>query len=296
MRIPFGWWILTDDEHESWPYVRGRGMGYLDDAVAWAREFNLSVLLDLHGAVGSQNGKMTSGYAGPWSEHDFDADRSVELIGKLAARYAHEPHIIGIELLNEPELPVAVLTDYYQRGSDAVRRAGMPPERVAIVIQLYYIFHVVTEAWASFNWNLPSTRYPNIVYDLHLYYAFMGNMGGDFVSLSMLISSPFVESTTLVNSLCGRPAFVGEWSLGVPLWSGVIPPVLARMTEEEDFSWRRAFALRQVDSTTRVRRLGGFFWSWYSPTMPSMWSFKSVLEEGVLEEGEWAAPPLPLMY
>ena len=39
-------------------------------------------------------------------------------------------------------------------------REHMPPERVAVIINLFRMWHVATEGWACFNWNLPSTRYP----------------------------------------------------------------------------------------------------------------------------------------
>ena len=141
------------------------------------------------------------------------------------------------------------------------------------------------------------------MYDLHLYYAFAGQMpGGDTLSLATITSAWSVETLTLVNSLCGRPAFAGEWSLGIPLWSGLIPYEVANLTSSEQLAWKRIFALRQISSITRVRRLGGFFWSWYSPShpegpVPGMWSFERVLDDGVLTPGvEWAAPSIPLVH
>ena len=75
----------------------------------------------------------------------------------------------------------------------------MPPERVAVVINLFRTYHVMTEGWASFNWHLPSTRYPNLVYDLHLYYAFIFV---DWVPLSVLTSGLFIE---VQSALLSRP-------------------------------------------------------------------------------------------
>ena len=53
IRIPIGHWVVMPAP----PYIYGRGLAYLDDAVRWAAEFQLTVVLDLHGAVGSQNGQ-----------------------------------------------------------------------------------------------------------------------------------------------------------------------------------------------------------------------------------------------
>jgi glucan 1,3-beta-glucosidase len=37
---------------------------YLDRAIGWARKYNVKVILDLHGAPGSQNGFDNSGQRG----------------------------------------------------------------------------------------------------------------------------------------------------------------------------------------------------------------------------------------
>ena len=54
---------------ETAPYVFG-GMEYIDKAVEWAVQFNMTVLIDLHGCPGSQNGQDHSGKSGDilWSD------------------------------------------------------------------------------------------------------------------------------------------------------------------------------------------------------------------------------------
>ena len=61
-------------------YIAGEGWRRLDDAVRWAEEFQLKLLLDLHGAPGSQNGKQTSGWEDPrWTSARFDEDAAVQV-------------------------------------------------------------------------------------------------------------------------------------------------------------------------------------------------------------------------
>jgi glucan endo-1,6-beta-glucosidase len=54
VRIPLGFWLyedlVRDDEH----YPRG-GLKYLDWIIAWCQRYGLYVILDLHGAPGSQS-------------------------------------------------------------------------------------------------------------------------------------------------------------------------------------------------------------------------------------------------
>lgn len=58
VRIPVGYWLFEADQ----PYTPT--IMYLDWAVKMAKKYGLKVLVDLHGAPGSQNGQDHSGRAG----------------------------------------------------------------------------------------------------------------------------------------------------------------------------------------------------------------------------------------
>lgn len=53
VRIPIGYWAFEVGPGE--PYISGQ-LPYLQKAVGWARSHGLKVIVDLHGAPGSQNG------------------------------------------------------------------------------------------------------------------------------------------------------------------------------------------------------------------------------------------------
>jgi glucan 1,3-beta-glucosidase len=53
VRIPIGYWAYEVGPGE--PYIQGQH-AYLLKAVSWAATHNLKVIIDLHGAPGSQNG------------------------------------------------------------------------------------------------------------------------------------------------------------------------------------------------------------------------------------------------
>jgi glucan 1,3-beta-glucosidase len=61
VRIPIGYWAYDISAGE--PYHQGQ-VQYLDNAIGWARNHGLKVLIDLHGAPGSQNGYDNSGHRG----------------------------------------------------------------------------------------------------------------------------------------------------------------------------------------------------------------------------------------
>ena len=161
-------------------------------------------------APGGQSAAQTCGRGdAAWRESAFDVEASVRVIERVASRYASSPALVGIELLNEPTLPTAVLLEYYRRASIAVRRAGAPPERVAVVINLYGVDAILWQAWGSFNWRLPAAEHPNIVYDLHLYYANVASRPlpatFDLLPLSF-VTSHLVELQSALLSIAGRRA------------------------------------------------------------------------------------------
>ena len=51
LRIPFGYWALEPRAGE--PYVQG-SWDYVMKAVRWAKKYDMKVMIDLHGAPGSQ--------------------------------------------------------------------------------------------------------------------------------------------------------------------------------------------------------------------------------------------------
>ena len=141
----------------------------------WAEEFGLKLVLDLHGAPGSQNGQQTAGWEDPlWTADRFDEDAAVQVVANVSRRYSASPAVIAVEVLNEAEVPPLQLLGYYRRAYNAVRDGGMDAARVAVVINLYATdgTNVLAEAWGVFNWHLPPRLYPNLVFDLHVNCAF----------------------------------------------------------------------------------------------------------------------------
>ena len=175
VRIPFAAWEVSPGlcGAAGVDYFVGRGIRHVDDALAWAHEYGLKVILDpLHGACGSQSGAQSSGDLDPtWVPARFNTSANLEALRLVATRYATAPAVIAIELLNEPRLPVQDALDFYQRASQLVRASGMEAERVAILINVFLLSDVWSTVWGSLNWHLPARDYPNMVYDWHLYYS-----------------------------------------------------------------------------------------------------------------------------
>ena len=124
VRIPVGYWVLQSDG----PYTEG--VKYLDWAIKTAKKYNIWVLIDLHGAKGSQNGHDNSGRVGKsdWSKDKEYREQTISTLEKIAKRYKKAENLWGIELLNEPKIGLFQfkLRRFYKEAGERVSRiAGL---------------------------------------------------------------------------------------------------------------------------------------------------------------------------
>ena len=80
------------------------GLHWLDQAIGWAGRHQIYVILDLHGAPGSQNKDQTTGEAGvnAFFSNPDDIAKTEALWTLLARRYRDNPTVAGYDTLNEP--------------------------------------------------------------------------------------------------------------------------------------------------------------------------------------------------
>lgn len=87
------------------PFIQGQ-LPYLDKAVDWAGQYGLKVIIDLHGAPGSQNGFDNSGHRvdyPTWHTQSGAVARTNAIIKTLVSKFANNPSVVPIIApLNEP--------------------------------------------------------------------------------------------------------------------------------------------------------------------------------------------------
>ncbi len=128
MRIPIGFWAYEDF---GTPYAQGAAP-YMDAAIDWARATGLKVIVDLHGAPGSQNGFDNSGQRldNPVFTQGDTVAQTVRVIERIAGKYAQTSYqdvIAGIQLLNEPlgdRINMDALRQFYREGFGKVREVS----------------------------------------------------------------------------------------------------------------------------------------------------------------------------
>jgi aryl-phospho-beta-D-glucosidase BglC (GH1 family) len=142
-RIPIGYWSipLTDSDTSvsisTAPYVSGAWTFFLR-ALVWAKKHNVRVIVDLHGAPGSQNGYDNSGQrtGNPlWAVNPDNVMRTVDTLRFLAKEVGDQVDVI--ELLNEAagfrgDDWAAAVRSFWVDAYDAVRQAAGEDVKIMI--------------------------------------------------------------------------------------------------------------------------------------------------------------------
>ncbi|MEN6429067.1 MAG: cellulase family glycosylhydrolase [Phycisphaerales bacterium] len=158
--------FLTEGDDAA--YVE-EGFRLLDNLVAWCREHQIYVIIDMHGAPGGQTGTniddSPDDQAGLFVDKR-NQDRLVDLWVKIAARYKDEPTVAGYDLLNEP-LPQR--TGAAQKYKDQLEPLY---KRITAAIREVDKRHMITlegADWAN-DWSIFSTPFDdNLFHQFHYY-------------------------------------------------------------------------------------------------------------------------------
>lgn len=259
VRLPVGYWILEDTE----PYIGG--IEYVDRAFAWAREFRIQILLDLHGAPGSQNGHDHSGRIGPvaWTD-EANLNQTLGVLEALAKRYGSHSNLWGIELLNEPSWRIGKrrLREFYEAGYAAVRKhCG-----TNVVV-------VVPDAYHPKRWKrtMQGEGFQSRAMDVHLYQVF--GKKDKRRNASGVLAHTLAWSKLLKKVGRHWPIVVGEWSVALNGSS------LKGLPKEQIRQARRAYAATQLLAFEQTE--GWFYWTYRTETMDD-WSYRRGVEKGWL--------------
>jgi len=143
-------------------YVQEGQLTKLDEAISWAKNNGIYVMIDLQVAPGSQNTAYHSdsdGNAYLWSNTTYQ-QQFINLWKILAQRYKDEPTVVGYELLNEPEAPEGTqLVSLYQQAITAIRT--IDNKHIIFLDGNNYAYDL-----SMFN---PPSLGDNIVYIFHTY-------------------------------------------------------------------------------------------------------------------------------
>lgn len=245
VRVPVGYWLFDDQDG----FVGG-GYKYLDNLFKWAEEFELQVLICLHGAPGSQNGWDHSGRAGEigWKASREYLSDSLDAVENIARRYGTSQYLWGIEAVNEPHssLPLGLLARYHLQAFRLMKRLCRKEVR-----------WVVSDAFRPrrMTLRLLMSWFKNPVLDQHLYQLFTPkDRALDFAGH---LNKVRLWGKELRNRRNWIEIIIGEWSAAMdelyqPEFRKAARPHSQRQYVEYASSQRRAF---------EKARCGWFYWT-----------------------------------
>lgn len=207
VRIPIGYWAY--DTFDS-PYVKGAA-AYIDAAVDWARLLGLKIVIDLHGAPGSQNGYDNSGQRidVPTWQTGNTVKQTLQVLKTISDKYAQpslQDVIVGIQILNEPaqywedKIKLDVTKQFYRDGYGQVRDISDTP----VIIGDGFM---PPSSWNGFL--TPSDNgAQNVALDHHEYQIF----DNGFIQWSPAEHTEYVCTNADSYNGADKWTFVGEWT------------------------------------------------------------------------------------
>ncbi|HEY4160760.1 MAG TPA: glycoside hydrolase family 5 protein [Candidatus Saccharimonadales bacterium] len=260
VRLPVGYWMFGD----AAPYAPT--VSYVDKAFQWAQETGIRVLIDLHGAPGSQNGWDHSGQKGHtgWGHNADDIPITLKVIRMIAKRYGKHPALLGISLLNEPSplIPKTRLLDYYKEAYATVRELCGDD-----------VWVVYSDGYLPWRWRreLPRGQFKQALVDTHRYQVF-SPLDKLLPAKLNLLRTRWLLPRSLVRLRKHHPIIVGEWSL--TLGNSSRNPAASRHGLARTYAQLQLRAFRPMAAW--------FFWT-YRTEDDGTWSFRDCVETGRLE-------------
>lgn len=258
VRIPVGWWTTLDPTPPK-PFVGG-SLEVLDNAFTWAEKYGIKVIVDLHAAPGSQNGRPHSASRDGYLEWDdsYISD-TVAAIDFLAERYANSSGLVAIELMNEPQgVNLESLKSYYQAGYDAVRKHTSS----AYVIMSNPLDRD-SKVLLSF-----AGAFSGVVIDVHYYNLFSDRFSNMNVQQNIdFIKKQRVSDLSSLTTSNGPLIFVGEWSSDWKVQSA------SKIDQQK-------FTQVQVDVYSRAK-FGWAYWAYICDS--NFWSIKWMIENNYIK-------------
>ncbi|KAF4996493.1 hypothetical protein FDECE_12409 [Fusarium decemcellulare] len=286
VRIPVGFWMHEDIVQKDEHYPRG-GIWHLDRIVGWCKKYGLYVIIDLHGAPGSQSpNEQFTGHATPnpgfYTPENYErALKFLEWMTKRIHTNGNYTTVGMLQVLNEP-VHVAkwkaeaadMIENFYPKAFQRIQ-AMEGYLKVADSERLHIQF--MGKSWGSGD---PRDYLPEsdlVFFDAHRYLSFDKRIPGKKRS--------YIE--TACDDYMGKHVYVGEWSLSVN----------STLKNTDEFKvdgqekWYRSYWAAQVESFEKSD--GWFFWSWKCDgDVDWRWCYKSAVAAGVIPKDAGKAASL----
>ena len=202
IRVPFTYMNFYEKNGDEW-YLKSNAFDKLDWIIDECSTRGIYVILDLHGAFGSQNGQDHSGEVIDKVENViFYKDNNLKLLTlqlwkEVASRYKNNPAVAGYDALNEPGEKAGTTKSYHWDYYDEIYKTirSVDPDHIIIF----------ESCWGAND--LPDPKkygWTNIVYEFHHYvWDAQKNLDGQKSAAESLIQSLKIFKV---------PIYIGEFT------------------------------------------------------------------------------------
>lgn len=217
VRIPVWWGQFFDLDDTTKAGWRSDAFAQLDKVVDAAAQRHLYVVIDLHGAVGSQSFNVSTGQGALnryWRDPAAQAS-TAWMWWQIAHHYRGNPWVAGYDLLNEPDARSGTTERWTRAERDQV---------VGAYAQLYNAVrqadpeHMVFIEDTFSNWRLDMLPDPaiqgwrNVVYEMHLYPWSKNALPGESRLDQLKRGVDHLVSDVRAHEKWAVPAYVGEFN------------------------------------------------------------------------------------
>jgi glucan 1,3-beta-glucosidase len=288
VRIPIPHWTFNASSSE--PYLGYQEQPYIAQALLWAQDNNLDVILDLHTAPGSQNGYENSGKEGPvdfatGTNASTNAARVLSALADINMRYIANTSYGGVvkmlEVVNEPlcsSIGQEYLTSFYEQAYSTLAN-------ISAKVLLHDCFVTNLSDWDSTFSNTSFWVPDTFAVDTHRYQAYSPQSDMSYTEhIDYTCKQEFSTQETHPFDVV-----VGEFSLSVGCTNSFSPAAgscggsnmtsaIAMLDRKEDNLFYRRFFEAQV-STYENATMGWIFWNWKTESYPT-WSYQAAMAQG----------------
>ncbi|KAJ2802047.1 Glucan 1,3-beta-glucosidase 3 [Coemansia guatemalensis] len=270
VRLPVGYWVLgtgyASGKYRRYAHAYNRALHFIGRLVAWAAEFDIGVLIDVHALPGGQNNDSHSGVTGPplFYESTECQELALKVLATFASLFGDITNIAGLQIINEP-LDHPQLEPFYERALELIRShsAALP---------VY-----IGDAWnlskyATITKQL-CTRFGFVVLDTHRYWVFRPEEQQHRVDqLTQELWKNEVPELASASAEAGGNMIIGEYS-----------SVLANRSfdGEDPAECMGKFACEQLKAFDQTAA-GCFYWTWRLQHDSWFWSMQYAINTSAM--------------
>ncbi|KAL1749229.1 glycoside hydrolase superfamily [Schizophyllum fasciatum] len=249
VRLPIGYWSLGPTFTAGTPFqdvsdVYANSWPRIVRAINMAGEAGIGVLVDMHGAYGSQNGQPHSGVSDGKTQlfgDEGNMARTVDALAFLVQQLKDVTNVVGVQILNEPQ-NVPGLPAFYDRAIETLRQ-------ISPTFPLYIHDGFDLELFSDYI----AKRTDFVVQDNHSYFVFSPQDAAEPASQHTNdVQTGVAERFARASNQERRNLIIGEWSCALT------PDSLS--PEQDQEAARKDFCSHQADVYTNSTA-GWAFWA-----------------------------------